>query len=145
MDQRVDARLLAEPEIEGDVGVARRQVRIVIRGFAVCQMPALGLQADQEVAMGEYRQGNRAAGERGVVSAGAPQADVTASRNGLRKPGEGGFVFGEGPLIWYRAAAPHPAASQPPLPQGEGVCAPLRETFPSPLAGEGTGVRGNAL
>ena len=73
MDQRIDARLLAEPEIEGDVGVPRRQVRIVIGGFAVCHVAALGLQADQKIAMGGYRQGNRAVRERRVVLPARPR------------------------------------------------------------------------
>ncbi len=96
MDQRIDARLLAEPEIEGDVGVARRQVRIVIGGFAVRQMAALGLEADEEIAVGGYRQGNRAARECGVFGRRAPGGCHSLAQR-FRQAGEGGFVFGEGP------------------------------------------------
>ena len=110
----------------------------MIGGFAVCHMAALGLQADQKIAMGGYRQGNRAAGERGVVFGRAP-GGCDGLAQGFRQLGEGGFVFGEGPLI-YRAVPPHPV----PLPMGEGTPVSAGRSLPPLPWGEGWG-EGNAL
>ena len=133
MDQRIDARLLPEPEIEGDVRMPRRQVRIVIGGFAVCHVAPLGLQADQKIAMGGYRQGNRAAGERRVVLRRAP-GGCNGIAQGFRQAGKRGFVLGEGPFNFTGAVPPHPV----PLPMGEGTPSQRARPAPSPM-GRGLG------
>ena len=43
MNHGVDRFDAAQPEIEGDIGVARRHVRVVIEGPAVEDLPAIGL------------------------------------------------------------------------------------------------------
>ena len=46
MNQRVDALDLAQPDIECDIGVARREVEIVLLALALLAAPAIGLHGD---------------------------------------------------------------------------------------------------
>ena len=50
LNDRVDVLLAGEPEIEGDIGVARRQVEIVIVALARGRVAAVGLNRDDELA-----------------------------------------------------------------------------------------------
>ena len=49
MNHRIDLFMLAEPDIEGDVGMARRQPRIMIVRLAICGNAAIGLQCDDQI------------------------------------------------------------------------------------------------
>ena len=57
MDQRVDVLDLAQPEIEGDIGVARRQVGVVVARLAVERIAAVGLDGGDELAVAGEAQG----------------------------------------------------------------------------------------
>ena len=133
VDQRIDPRPLPEPEIEGDVGMARRQVRIVISGFPVRQVAALGLQANEEIAIRGYRQGNRAARERGVFGRRAP-CGCDGLAKCFRQAGESGFVFGERP---FNLIAQYPLTLSL-SPWERGRLSEGREPAPSPC-GRGLG------
>ena len=50
MNERVDLRDVAQPQIERDVAVSRRRRRIVILRLAIVRLSALRLQPDDEIA-----------------------------------------------------------------------------------------------
>ena len=72
MDQRVDADDLAQPEIEGDIGMARRQVRVVIARLAVEAVAAVGLDRGDELAVTGEAQGELAVADGRIVLRRAP-------------------------------------------------------------------------
>ncbi len=84
MDHGVDADDLAEPEIEGSVSVAGRQVRIVIARFAVERIAAIRLDRGDEVAMRGETQGEIAITERRVVLRRAPSSGDLGARVGMQ-------------------------------------------------------------
>ncbi len=63
MDDRMRAEAVAQPEVEGEVAVRRREVRRVVGGVGVDVVAAGGLQADDHPAHGQEREGEAVAGE----------------------------------------------------------------------------------
>ncbi len=87
MDQRMDGLDLAQPEIEGDIGVARRQIGVVVARFAVERIAAVGLDRGDELAVTREAQNEMPVAERGVVFRRAPgrrdlAAHIVAERRG---------------------------------------------------------------
>ena len=75
MDHGVDALDFAQPEIEGDVGVARRQVRVVIARLAVERAAAVRLDGGDQAAVGREAHGEMTVADRGIVVRRAPCGD----------------------------------------------------------------------
>ena len=63
MDDRMRAEAVAQPEVEGEIAVRRRQVRRVIGGVGVDVVAAGGLQAHDHPPHGQEREGEAVAGE----------------------------------------------------------------------------------
>ena len=59
MDQRVDLLRLAQPGIERDIGVTRRNGHVVVARLALGQRATIGLQQDQHIATAQDRQPER--------------------------------------------------------------------------------------
>ena len=66
MDHRIDLFILAEPDIESDVGMAGRQARIMIVRLAMCGHAAIGLQRDEHIFGAEHGEGEPAVPSRRV-------------------------------------------------------------------------------
>ena len=75
MDHGVDALDLAQPEIEGDVSVARRQVWIVIARFAVERVAAVRLDGGDQSAVAREAQGEVPVADGGIGVRRAPGGD----------------------------------------------------------------------
>src|SRR5208337_5327594 len=56
MDHRIDLFTFAEPDIEGDVGMAWRQACIMIVRLAICGAAAIRLQGDEQIASAHDRE-----------------------------------------------------------------------------------------
>ena len=61
MDDRMGVEAVAQPEVEGEIAVRRRQVRGVVGGVRVDVVAARGLKADDDTAEAKDRQGKRLA------------------------------------------------------------------------------------
>ena len=75
MDHGVDAHRLAQPEIEGDVGVARRQVGVVIARLAVERVAAVRLDGGDQSAVAREAHGEVTVADGGIVVRRAPGGD----------------------------------------------------------------------
>ena len=73
MDHGVDAHRLAQPEIEGDVSVARRQVGIVVARLAVERVAAVWLDRCDETAVAREAHGEMTVANGRVVVRRAPR------------------------------------------------------------------------
>ena len=94
VDDGVGAELVAQPEIEGEVGVRRHEVGVVVGGGRVDLVAAGGLEADDDVAEAVEREAEGVAVDEGVGFGGAPvRGDGVADRGG--EAGEGVAVGGE--------------------------------------------------
>ena len=94
MDHGVDALDLAQPEIEGDVSVARRQVGIVIARLAVERVAAVRLDGGDQSAVAREAHGEVPVADGGIVVRRAPGGDDLGA--GLRIEGrEQALVVGE--------------------------------------------------
>ena len=69
----MDALDLPQPEIEGDIGVARRQVRVVIARLAVERIAAVGLDCRDELAVAREAQGEMSVADGRVILRRAPR------------------------------------------------------------------------
>ena len=58
MDHRIDLFTFAEPDVEGDVGMAWRQACIMILRLAICGAAAIRLQGDEQIAARTTRNAN---------------------------------------------------------------------------------------
>ena len=56
MDERVYPLALAQPGVGGDIGMARRAVRVVVARLAIAGRAAIGLQQHQHLATAQHRQ-----------------------------------------------------------------------------------------
>jgi hypothetical protein len=72
MYQGVDFADVTQPEIEGDIGVARRPLHVVVSFVALCARAAIGLQGDDEIAVDEAGEAEGVAGKGGVGLRHAP-------------------------------------------------------------------------
>ena len=81
MNQRVDALDLAQPDVERDIGVARRQGEVVILALARLDAAAIGLHRDDHLPARTKRKTNAPSRTAGSVS-GSPQAATTLRRKG---------------------------------------------------------------
>ena len=94
LDQRVDPLLAREPEIEGDIGVARRERQVVIVALARRRVAAVRLHRDDELAEAHEAEPERAVDQRGIVRGLAP-GGANRRAECRRARGELGLVFGE--------------------------------------------------
>ena len=85
MDYRIDVFCAAEPQIEGDISVARRHIRVVIEGLAVADLAAVGLNRRDQPAEAPVADEEMPVLDRGIVFRPAPGLDDP--RPGL--PGQG--------------------------------------------------------
>src|SRR6185312_8382613 len=67
MDDGMHPRRVAEPGIEGEIAMRRRQIRRVIRGFGVDVVAARRLDRDDDIAAAYRRNGESAAIEPAVA------------------------------------------------------------------------------
>ena len=72
MDERVDADRFPQPEIEGGIGVTRRQIRVVIARLAVERVAAVRLDCGNELAVNREAQGEIALAHGRIVLRGSP-------------------------------------------------------------------------
>ena len=72
MDERVEAEAVAEPEIEGDVAVARGHGGVVVLALSAGARAAVGLQGDGEVAAVDEAEDEGSVDDGGVCGGVAP-------------------------------------------------------------------------
>ena len=94
LNDRVDVLVAREPEMERDIGVARRQVEIVIVALARRNIAAVGLRRDDELAEPNEPKAERAADRIAVFGRLAPGGEERPPE-GERRRGEVGLVFGQ--------------------------------------------------
>ena len=75
MNERVDLRDVAQPEIERDVAVARRRRGIVILRLAIMRLSAFRLQPDDEIAEARGAKFENAADAKRIILRRAPSGD----------------------------------------------------------------------
>ena len=80
MNQRVDALDLAQPEVERDIGVARRQREVVILALARVDAAAIGLHGDDQLAGAHDAENERAVAHGRVGFGIAPGRDRRSRR-----------------------------------------------------------------
>ena len=75
LNDRIDFLLAGEPEIERDIGVARRQVEIVIVALARGRVAAIGLNRDDELAKPHEAELERPVDGVAIVGGAAPRGE----------------------------------------------------------------------
>lgn len=91
MNHRLRAEVLRQPDVEGEIGVRRRQGRIVIAGLGIDVVAARGLHGDGEIAETVDRQAECAVPHEGVGGWRAPALGHGLAR-AFRHLCEGGFI-----------------------------------------------------
>ena len=89
----VDALPATEPQIKRDIGVARRQIRIVITRFTVRRGAAIGLYRDDEVPRPQIWQREPTVPHGFILVRRAPGGAYSGPHGG-RQFGEEGFIVG---------------------------------------------------
>ena len=94
MNQRVDALDLAQPDVERDIRMARRQREVVILALARIEAAAIGLHRDDQLA-GAHDAKNERAFAHGRVGFGIAPGRDDVSPEGLRQRREAVDVIGQ--------------------------------------------------
>ncbi len=84
MDQRVNAGPMAQPEVEGDIGVARGQRGVVVVALAAVAMAAIGLEGEREIAGLDVAEDEGAVPDARVVGRIAPMGGERRGKGGWK-------------------------------------------------------------
>ena len=113
LDDRVDFLPAREPEMERDIGVARRKDGVVIVALARERVAPVGLNGDDELAEPDEAKLERPVDDIAIV-AGSPHAANKRSPEVGRSRRERGFVFGQRQRRLERRLRQEPAISAAP-------------------------------